>query len=246
MRELTMELFGPPPTATAAEVEYFSGNYQTQLKPGMGVEMVYELLGRVGRSSHWVDLGAGPFSALWGLGLPSVVERLTAVDRSPLNLWMNDHHWHDLLDGPYARSLIDTGIVSHAARKQMRGLRRRYLVGDAFRPAATYLQTDEPPRDADVITAIGLLGLARDEVEVTSALRLVHNAARPGAWFVGASWLRREAATPAFARDWPDGLSEVGEAAGMHIEDIRHVELAGDDEFDTVLGWTMIVPDEGR
>ncbi len=239
MRELTTELDRAPPLAIAAEYEYFHGNYQDRLRPGMGVEMIYELLGQVGQASRWVDLGAGPFSALWGLGVPTA-ERLTAVDASPLNLWLNNRRWTGLLDGVYVTSLVDAGLVSESARDRMHALQRRYLVGDVFESAHVVAECGEPVC-ADVVTAIGLLGLARDSNGVTSVLRTVCNAARTGGSFVGASWLRNNAPTPAFALDWPDGLAQLSELTGLRVEETRRVALAGDDCFATVLGWTMSV-----
>lgn len=207
-------------------LEYWRRNYHGTLRPGGGLEEIFAILRRISTRGLWYDLGAGPFSSLWSLGLTNITS-LVAMDIDPEALMIANSEWDHFLADKFVASLCRLGLVSKVDVSRARRLRRTFLVNDCLR--------NQFLARADLVTSFGLAGLITDLEELTKWLVWVSSlVARRGTVF-GASWVRRRGAS-ALQKLGKDGIIACLVEAGLSTVSCSSISLSSED-FSQIVTW---------
>lgn len=211
--------------------KYFSDSFVT----GQGTEHILEAISMVPEVETWLDAGCGPTTLFWSIPLKAV-RHIDCCDSRPEALKvLLDFIRSDEIPECY-RVAMDLFGRNLAHLRKVRGAIRSFIIHDALRA---------PLRGGryDLVTAVGLLGLAPDAVGYKQAMINLASSLGPEGWLVGADWIR----SPLFRdREGHDNsylcealTREAAEGAGLCV--LRSVvsEIEGDPLYDKVIAWVI-------
>lgn len=210
---------------------YWESNYQRPLNPGQGVEQILATLRAIRSHGSWVDLGAGPFSALWALAIEHA-DSLAAVDIDAEALEIGADNWDGYLNGAFVRSLVTRRLVEAGDLARVAALPRRHTCGDA-------MFDQWPFQPVPIVTALGLAALIPTESRLVDWFRAVVSGLTPGGELVGASWL-------AIGRDTPlrtlgcDGVARLLQGLGADVRTCQRVRIQDGGAFESLILWRAV------
>lgn len=195
----------------------------------------------------WLDAGCAPTTLFWSIPLKAVCH-IDCCDNRPEALKvLMDFIRSDEIPECYRVALERFGRNLDHLRK-VRGAIRSFIVHDALRApllAGRY----------DLVTAVGLLGLAPNAVGYKQAMINLASSLSPEGWLVGADWIRS-----ALFRD-PEGhdnsylcedlTRDAAAGAGFSVLRLVVSEIEGDPLYDKVIVWVirregLVTPDKSK
>jgi SAM-dependent methyltransferase len=211
--------------------KYFSDSFVT----GQGTEHILEAISIVPEVETWLDVGCGPTTLFWSIPLKAV-RHIDCCDSRPEALKvLMDFIRSDEIPECYLVALeLFRRNLDHL--RKVRGAIRSFIVHDALRVpllAGRY----------DLVTAVGLLGLAPDALGYKQAMKNLALSLGPEGWLVGADWVRsamfrdREGHDNSYLSEML--TREAAEGAGLSV--LRSVvsEIEGDPLYDKVIVWVI-------
>lgn len=217
---------------------YFERYFNQAFVPGWGTEDILDRLAEVPRAGCWLDLGAGTTSLLWSIPLNDLA-KATCVDLVPEALAVLD----EVVTGREAPLCYRDVMAMYGRGKADLDRRRQafgeYLLFDALQPWPEAVRA----RTFDLMTAIGLFGIAGDPESYAACFQHLRPSLAPGGEVVGADWrrsadfVRREGLDNRYVS--PDLTRRAAEAADLTPLSCELVEIEGDPLYDAVVVWRL-------
>lgn len=221
----------------AYQNEYFNQAFL----PDQGTEEILDALAAVPTAGDWLDLGAGTSTLFWALPV-SGLRSITCADVIPEPLAVLDSSVREgVLPRCYSDVLEMRGIPPEHVNAK-RHLFHRYLLLDALKPWPAAMAGER----FDLITAIGIFGLAAGPNAYAACFPQVAAHLRIGGYAVGADWIR----SPDFVAQEGHDNSYICEDltrqaiahAGLEIVSCQKVRIKGDRLYDDVVVWAAKPP----
>ncbi|HEU5217612.1 MAG TPA: hypothetical protein VFU23_03085 [Gemmatimonadales bacterium] len=215
---------------------YFKTNYYDELRHGQGTEQILRMIWRHGGpSSRWMDLGAGTSTLFWAIPLSGVSSiSCSEVSPEPLAV-LRSFSESDEVPACYQQALEMFGR-SPAHLAEMKRKLRRYYVFDALSP--WHLE-----ERFDLITQLGLFGLAPSAEGYVRALRFACRHLGTGGRIIGANWIVSRPAVERGAVDNSFVTTELVQGAAVACKlRILHCERAAvmnDPDYEAVVMWAL-------
>ena len=214
---------------------YFRTNYYDELRHGQGTEQILRMVWRYGRSSRWMDLGAGTSTLFWAIPM-SGVSSISCNESCPEPLAvLRSFSESDEVPVCYQQALEMFGRPpAHLA--EMKRKLRHYYVFDALGP--WHLE-----ERFDLITQFGLFGLAPSAEGYVRSLRTACGHLERGGRIMGANWI---CSGPAVERGAVDNsfvttelVQEAAAACKLRVLHCERASVINDPDYDAVVMWAM-------
>jgi len=206
--------------------DYWNRYYHDTFIPGLGTEHILAALRQVPPRDLWLDLGAGSESLLWSVALDA--HQLVAVDLDPLRLTLLRRY----ATSRRPRGAHQTALALCARDAGDFARRCERLTATIVADCLTGQPLPLHAGCADLITQIGLLGLAGGHEQFLAAWTAAHQPLAPGGWTAGANWnaTRADGRVRLSAELYAAAFSSSGLTAQL----LRRVPISGDPDFDAV------------
>lgn len=163
--------------------KYFSKYYNDSFRREQGTEQIIDLLSSVKKINTWLDVGAGSTTLFWSLFLKNVKSISCAeVSPEPLKI-LHDFAISKRIPVCYNDAMNRYKIES-TYLAIMRKRIKQYFIFDAL----TYWPSQL--KRFDLITAIGLFGLAKSKKEYVACFKYPKKHLTRKGIFIGANWIR--------------------------------------------------------
>jgi methyltransferase family protein len=205
---------------------------------GQGTEAILDLLTRVPAPQKWLDIGAGTTTLFWAIPLTGV-HAIDCCDLSPEALSvLSDFVASDEVPPCYRQVLAMFGKdSSHLA--DMRRRFRNFIVMNAMSVWPPALSGG----GYDLISAIGLFGLAASPHGYRDAIRNVVSQVATGGYLMGADWVRSTFFVEQEGHDnsYVDSalVAEAGHEAGLTLVTSTDCAIEGDPLYSRLVVWLL-------
>lgn len=216
--------------------KYARRHFHDEFRAGQGTEDVLATLARFGQGGTWLDLGAGPTTLFWSIPL-SGVDSVACCDLmgEALKILYEFAKGHEV-----PRCYEQVMEMFGRGPDHLTDIKRRirhYYTFDALGPWPEELRGQA----YDLVTAMGLFGLAPNPQRYMRCFEYVRPHLRDGGRMIGANWIRSRTLVRAKGHD-NSYLSEALVAEGarradLEVLELKRVSVKHDPDYDAVIVW---------
>ena len=217
---------------------YRSRYFYDEFIYGQGTEQILELLAEIGQKDRWLDVGCGTTTLFWSIPLAGV----GAIDCCDISVEASrvllDFVLSDEIPGCYEQTLAMCKKVPDHLRL-MRERFQKFFIFDVLQDWPLHLFE----HNYDLVTGIGIFGLAKTAEGYMRAIRNVAQQIRFDGYMVGADWVRsgyfieREH----FDNSYLDisVTTAAAEHAGLKLIRAINVDIKDDPLYSKLIVWAL-------